>query len=60
MGIELEEIDVGFSKEECGRSLVGKIYRVKRVSFVGLRNTVTTIWPVNEPFKIRELGFHLF
>lgn len=53
--IELEEGDIEFSKGECGRSLVGKIYGDKKVNFAGLCNTMTTIWPTKEVFKIREL-----
>lgn len=59
-GVELEEIDVVFSKEECERSLAGRIYGDKQVNFVGFRNTMTAIWPVKEPFKLRELGRNLF
>lgn len=60
VGIEIEEVDVVDSKEECSRSLVGKIYGDKRVNFVGLRNTMLVIWPTKEPFKVRELGVNLF
>lgn len=60
VGVEIEEVDVVDSKEECNRSLVGKIYGEKRINFVGLRNTMTTIWPAKEPFKVRELGTNLF
>lgn len=47
-GVELEEVDVIFSKEECGRCLVGTIFGEKRVNFVGLRNTMTSIWTNKE------------
>lgn len=60
VGIEIEEVDVKNSKEECSRSLVGKVYGDKRVNFVGLRNTIWVIWPTKEPFKVRELGVNLF
>lgn len=60
VGIELEEKDVAFSKDECGRCLVGKFFGDKRVNFVGLRNTLTSIWPLKSTVKIRELGINLF
>lgn len=60
VGIELEEKDVAFSTDECGRCLVGKIFGEKRVNFVGLRNTMTSIWPLKSTVKIRELGINLF
>lgn len=59
-GVELEEVDVVFSKEECGRCLVGKIFGEKRVNFVGLRNTMNSIWTNKSPIKIHELDTNLF
>lgn len=59
-GVILEEEDLVYSKGSCERSLVGKIFGEKRINFVGLRNTMTAIWPTKEPIKVRELGFNLF
>lgn len=51
-----KEGDIEFSKNECKRSLVGKIYGDKKVNFVGLHNTMTTIWTTKgdgkEPFSV--------
>lgn len=58
--VVLEEAGVVYSKRECERSLVWKIYGQKKINFVGLRNTMTAIWPTKEPIKVRELGFYLF
>lgn len=51
---------MGFSEDECGRCLVGKIFGDKWVNFVGLRNTMTFIWPLKSTVKIWELGINLF
>lgn len=51
-GVQIEENDIVSSKEIYGRSLAGKIYGGKRVSFVRLRNTMTAIWLTKEPFKV--------
>lgn len=59
-GVELEETDVVFSKEECSRSLAGMFYEEKRVNLLGFRNTMIAIWLVKEDFKLRELGSNLF
>lgn len=59
-GVQIEETDIASSKEVCGRSLVGEIYDEKRVSFIGLRNTMTTIWLTKELFNVRELEANLF
>lgn len=59
-GLHLEASDIQFSREECLRSLIGKIFGDKQVNFVGLRSTLSSIWSTSGPFKIRELGINLF
>ncbi|KAK6155819.1 hypothetical protein DH2020_010067 [Rehmannia glutinosa] len=59
-GIELEERDVEGSKEECIRSLFGKVLGNKKVNFTGLKNTMNGIWPIDEPCALREIGFNKF
>lgn len=59
-GIELAEDDIEISKNECERSLVGKIFGDRKVNFVGLKNTMTAIGPTKEVFQTRELGKNLF
>lgn len=58
--ILLEEEDVAFSKEECIRSLFGKVHGYRKANFAGLKNTLSSIWPISDPFILRELGFNLF
>lgn len=41
VGVSIENQDYKASQEECDRSLVGKLYGDKRVSYQGLKNTMT-------------------
>lgn len=59
-GLRLDPSDLQVSKEECIRSLIGRIYGDKAVNFTGLRNTLTSIWSSTDSFKIRELGPNLY
>lgn len=43
-GIALGKEDVSKSEEECGRSLLGKIWGNKQVNFIGLKNTLSLLW----------------
>lgn len=60
MGFHLEHSDITVSREECQRSLIGKVYDEKIVNFTGLKNTLTTLWSSSGAFKIRELGVNMF
>ncbi|KAK6119554.1 hypothetical protein DH2020_046721 [Rehmannia glutinosa] len=58
--VELEEVDVLKSKDECNRSLIGKNFGEKRVNFTGIKNTTSSIWQTKEGFIVREIGTNLF
>lgn len=58
--LHLDASDIQLSREECRHSIIGKVFGDKQVNFVGLRNTLTSIWSTIGPFKIRELGTNLF
>ena len=53
-GLILEATDIQVSKEECLRSLFGKIYGAKTTNYTGLRNTMTALWKGIGPFKRGE------
>lgn len=59
-GIELEIRDIKQCKEECEKSVVGKVWGVKAVNFSGLRNTFSRIWSQKGDLKVVELGFNFF
>ncbi|KAK6122636.1 hypothetical protein DH2020_043612 [Rehmannia glutinosa] len=59
-GVDLVELDVINSTNECHKSLFGRIYGSKKANFSGLKNTMSLIWPTKEPFSVRELGHNLF
>ncbi|KAK6163397.1 hypothetical protein DH2020_000261 [Rehmannia glutinosa] len=59
-GIILEEVDVALNLGESHRSLFGKIHGIKKVSFMGLRNTLQSLWVTKAQFVIRELGVNRY
>lgn len=56
-GVQLEEVDEEHSREECERSLAGRIFGEKNANFSGLKNTFTAIWPTKEPIQGQRVGF---
>ncbi|KAK6128721.1 hypothetical protein DH2020_037529 [Rehmannia glutinosa] len=52
LGIALEENDVVSSNEECQRSLFGAIHGIKKANYLGLKSTMTHIWPLQENFVL--------
>lgn len=55
-GVIIEKEDYRVSQEECERSLVGKLHGEKRISFQGLKNTMTGLWRIKGELKVREIG----
>lgn len=55
-----QDDDVKFSREECARSLIGKIFGEKITNLTGLRNALRAIWITDKSFKIYELGPNLY
>lgn len=43
-GFRLEQKDIKGSKDECARSLIGKIHGEITANYSGLRNTFTALW----------------
>ncbi|KAK6114965.1 hypothetical protein DH2020_007234 [Rehmannia glutinosa] len=60
LGVDIEDEDIVKSKDECKRSLFGKVLGNKKVNYTGLKNTMLSVWPIEEPFVLRELVFNLF
>ncbi|KAK6154992.1 hypothetical protein DH2020_009240 [Rehmannia glutinosa] len=58
--ISIDETDIAKSKEECGRSLLGKCFGTKKINFTGLKNTLLKIWQTKDIFVVREIGPNLF
>lgn len=59
-GLFLDQKDIQSNREECSRSLIGKIYREKLANYTGIRNTLATMWSSIVPFKLREMGVNLY
>ncbi|CAA0840375.1 Unknown protein [Striga hermonthica] len=49
--VELGDTDVQTGKEECDRSLLGKIVGDRKASLLGLKRTLTRIWQISEPME---------
>ncbi|KAK6135545.1 hypothetical protein DH2020_030716 [Rehmannia glutinosa] len=58
--ILLEPTDVIKNILECEKSLIGKIFGIKKVSILGFKSTMMNIWQTKESFSIREIGCNLF
>lgn len=59
-GLFVEKKDFKISQEESERSLVGKIHRDKKVSYQGLKSTMTALWKTTQELKVRELGNQMY
>ena len=59
-GIHLEDLGVVSGREECGLSLLGKVYGEKMVNITGIRSFACNIWKYPTNLKIVELGPNLF
>lgn len=42
-GIVIDGKDIEWSKDECERSLIGKVWGSKTANFTGMRNTLTKL-----------------
>lgn len=58
--IELVVLDIKYSKEECEKSVLGRIWGAKAANFSGLRNTFSKQWSQKGDLKVVELGFNYF
>lgn len=56
--IHTEEIQA--SKDECLRSLIGKLYGKKLANYTGHRNTLCKLSSFIGPIKYREFGLNLY
>lgn len=56
VGVELEGRDVRKCRDECARSIVGKIWGSKTANFSGLKNTFNKLWSRTEEMQVVELG----
>lgn len=52
MGVSIEKEDYRVSQEECERSLVGKLHGKKKISYQGLKNTMTSLWRIKGELKV--------
>lgn len=59
-GVVLCEDDVEKCKEECSRSILGKIWGRKAANFTGLKSTLNQLWCRHGDLKIIELGFNYY
>lgn len=59
-GVVLDLGDVAKCREECGRSLLGKIWGAKLANYSGLKNTLSLLWNLADDLKVVELGLNFF
>lgn len=59
-GIVIGGEDIVSSKDECERSLLGKIWGNKAVNFIGLKNTMNYLRCQKGEMKVVELSFNYF
>lgn len=59
-GVEIAVNDIEISKNECERSLLGKIWGNKAVNFTGIRNTLSQLWCHKGELKVVELSYNFF
>lgn len=59
-GIALGKEDVRSCEEECGCSILGKIWGTKQANFTGLKNTLSLLWNQEDRLKVVELGQNYF
>lgn len=58
--INLEANDVKLSKDECARSLLGRILGEKVAIFTGISNTFSQLWCPQGSLRVVELGLNFF
>lgn len=56
----MEVNNVRQCKEECNRSLLGKIWGSKTTNYFGPKSTFNQIWGQNEDIKVVELNHNFF
>lgn len=59
-GISLEQKDVKFSKEECEKSLLGRIWEEKIANFTRLKSTFGKLWCQKGSLKVVEFGANFY
>lgn len=59
-GVSLEHADILTSKDECARSLIGKVHWEKIANYTGLKNILTIMWHSTGCLQIKELWDNLF
>lgn len=59
-GIVIEVQDIESSKDECERSLLGKIWGSKATNFTRLENTLNQLWCKKRELKVMELSYNYF
>lgn len=59
-GVVLCEGDVEKCKEECSRSIMGKIWGKKAANFTGLKSTLNRLWCHRGDLKVIEQGFNYY
>lgn len=59
-GLQLDLTYIMVSREECSRSLVGKLYGEKVANYTGSKNMLATIWAAVGQVKVRERAINLY
>ncbi|CAI9114848.1 OLC1v1015657C1 [Oldenlandia corymbosa var. corymbosa] len=59
-GFVIGKGDVARRREECERSILGKIYGVNTANFFGVRNQFSKIWSPTGRLTVAELGVNFF
>lgn len=59
-GIDLEVLDIKQCRDECERSVLGKLWGGKAGNYTGLRNTFSQIWSQKGDLKVVELGYNFY
>lgn len=59
-GVILDQTDVRVSREECEKSIVGKLWGVKTANYSGIRNVFSQLWCQRGELKVVELDLNLF
>ncbi|CAA0818874.1 Unknown protein, partial [Striga hermonthica] len=58
--IELRDLDIKTSAEECEYSLFGKVIGDRKASLLGIRRTMSNIWQIKSPMEVKELKNNFF
>lgn len=59
-GIFIDLRDVRNVREECERSLVGKLWGIKTANFSGIKNTFSLLWSQKGDLRVVELGINFY